>query len=82
VLGFLLCVVGYVMASYSGAEGLLKFFAFLLGLLGVGLLIFGIFPPLFRVPLYPGAGSTVRWIVGLLFCIGAWGLWELGRLEV
>ncbi|MGC8838067.1 MAG: hypothetical protein ACP5UM_06585 [Anaerolineae bacterium] len=80
-LGFFLCVAGYVMASYSGAEGLLKFFAFLLGMLGLGLLTFGLFPSLFGHPLYPGAGNTVRWIVGVLFCISAWGLWELGRIE-
>ncbi|MGQ9595555.1 MAG: hypothetical protein ACUVXH_13640 [Anaerolineae bacterium] len=81
-LGFFLCVIGYVMASYSGAEGLLKFFSSLLMLLGFGLILLGIFPTLLGVPLYPGAGNTVRWLLGVFFCLGAWGLGELGNLAI
>ena len=80
-LGFLLCVAGYVMASYSGADLLLKMMAVLLALLGVGLLILGLFPALFGVPLYSGAGNTWRVIVGALFCAGGYVLHELGGME-
>ena len=77
-LGFVLCVAGYVMASYSGADLLLKFMAVFVALLGITLLILGLFPALFGVPLYPGGGNTWRVIVGVLFCVGGYVLYELG----
>jgi hypothetical protein len=78
-LGFVLCVAGYLMADYAGGNTSLKFMAFLLALLGLGLLALAIFPPLFSVSLYGRGGNTWRIVLGVILCIGGYGLWELGN---